>query len=150
MGYDFTLYEQKTEDIGNKRKIILEEVMYLSNSCAMIVAYWIHRNIEPLFKAYDDLNLHFIELYSGNLKEMDNQLIKVLGENDKEKRDLLALHYFPTQNTMDKWISSVEMWSDSYYGDLEIIHEKLNKLTILDGDFDGMLYDYNYMFQFQR
>ena len=146
MGYDFYLYEQK----GDYKKITLEEVLYFGNSRAMIVAMWLDRNFEPLFERLD-FNLHYIEISSDYLKYMKNDLEAVLNEKDPKIRDLKALHYFPVRYTIGSWCSSVEMWSDSYYYDLESIYEALSRLKILDDDYDdGMLYDYNYMFKFAR
>lgn len=142
MGYDFTLYEITNHQEEDTKEYKVKEVLYLSNSMAMLVATWLDRN-----NVREDPNnfnkvYHYVEVDGGMLEDLTENLETVLNEKDKHKRDTLALFYFPCRFTIPTWISSTEMFSESYYADLEYILESVKK--VLNDDPDRQLFVYNF------
>ena len=142
MGYDFTLYEITNHQEEDTKEYKVKEVLYLSNSRAMLVATWLDRN-----NVREDPNnfnkiYHYVEVDGGMLEDLTENLETVLNEKDKHKRDTLALFYFPCRFTVPTWISSTEMFSESYYADLEYILERVKK--VLNEDPDRQLFVYNF------
>lgn len=133
MGLDLTIYELKNYDPNNvQKKFDIETVMYLSNDTAMLLVNWLYRNDEAKLTAnYLKLNSIYHEIYGYKFKEVLENLKTVLNAS-VEKKDTLALFYFPCLYTVGDWISNVEMFSEYYYNDLEYLHEQLGKL--LKGD----------------
>ena len=142
MGYDFTLYEITNHQEEDTKEYKVKEVLYLSNSMAMLVATWLDRN-----NVREDPNnfnkvYHYVEVDGGMLEDLIENLETVLNEKDEHKRDILALFYFPCRFTIPTWISSTEMFSESYYADLEYILERVKK--VLNDDPDRQLFVYNF------
>ena len=142
MGYDFTLYEITNHQEEDTKEYKVKEVLYLSNSMAMLVATWLDRN-----NVREDPNnfnkvYHYVEVDGGMLEDLTENLETVLNEKDEYKRDTLALFYFPCRFTVPTWISSTEMFSESYYADLEYILERVKK--VLNEDPDRQLFVYNF------
>ena len=100
MGYDFNLYEVTNYDWEESQKDFqVKEVLYLSNSLAMLISNWLYRNIHGLVDDCDKC-YHYVEVYGWQLKDCLENLNTVLDEPDKTKRDLLALFYFPCMYTV--------------------------------------------------
>ena len=142
MGYDFTLYEITNHQEEDTKEYKVKEVLYLSNSRAMLVATWLDRN-----NVREDPNnfkkvYHYVEVDGGMLEDLTENLETVLNEKDNHKRDILALFYFPCRFTIPTWISSTEMFSESYYAELEYILERVKK--VLNEDPDRQLFVYNF------
>lgn len=142
MGYDFTLYEITNYDWEESQKDFqVKEVLYLSNSLAMLISEWLYRNnihghVDDCDKCY-----HYVEVYGWQLKHCFENLELVLSESDKTKRDLQALFYFPCKYTIPDYASSTEMFSDHYYNCLEHIRDGLNK--VLSDNPDRQMFLYN-------
>lgn len=142
MGYDFNLYEVTNYDWEESQKDFqVKEVLYLSNSLAMLISNWLYRNnihglVDDCDKCY-----HYVEVYGWQLKDCLENLNTVLDEPDKTKRDLLALFYFPCMYTVPDYASSTEMFSDSYYHDLEYIRDRLSE--VINDDPDRQVFLYN-------
>lgn len=142
MGSDFILYEVTNYDWEESQKDFqVKEVLYLSNSLAMLISEWLYRNhihgeVSDIDKCY-----HFVEVYGWQLKHCLENLDCVLNETDKSRRDLLALFYFPCKYTIPNYASSTEMYSDSYYRDLEYIHDRLSE--VIGDNPDRQLFLYN-------
>lgn len=142
MGYDFTLYEVTNYDWEEYQKDFqVKEVLYLSNPRAMLISNWLYRN--NIHGRVDDGErcYYYIELYGWQLKHCLENLEVVLNERDENRRDVLALFYFPCKYTIPDFASSTEMFSDHYYICLEDIHEGLNK--VLSDNPDRQMFLYN-------
>ena len=126
MGLDFTLYENNSyNDVEIKKVYEIEEIMYLSNHQAMLLTNWFYREDGDELKHNYNQSRHYVECYGDDIWEIIKALKKVLDETDEVKKDLLALHYFPVVTPISNYVSSIELWSEGYYEDLELIYEKL-------------------------
>ena len=144
MGYDFNLYEIIDYDWENVQKEFkVKEVLYLSNSCAMLIGYWLSRNHIKIDENNFNLAYEYIEIDGGSLQELVDNLKIVLNEKDNDKRNMLALFYFPCMYCVPSWISSVEMFSESYYADLEYILECLSNVLTDNPERRMFIYNFN-------
>lgn len=142
MGYDFTLFEVTNYNFDEpQKKFDVQEVAYLSNASAMLISQWLDKNHVRNDPNNFNISNHYIEVYCWQLRGCVENLKIILAENDKNKKDLLALFYFPCKFTIPDFISSVEMFSDSYYACLEDIYECLNR--VLSKDNENQLFLYN-------
>ena len=129
MGLDFYLFEVINYDGDNvQKKFEVEEVLYLSNSKAMLVTNWLYRNdsTKILHDHYCESD-YYKELYGYTLEELQDNLKTVL-DAAQDKRDLLALFYFPCLYTVGDWVNSAEMFSEHYYENLTFIYERIDDL----------------------
>lgn len=150
MGLDLIFYEIKTEDKKSKyekEKKYIEEVMYLSNSRAMLIVNWLYRNDDAkLTGNYLKLCDIYHHIYGHKLEHIYKALKKVreVNENkkigndsmvlfDTNKRDIYALHYFPCLHSVDDWVNSTEMFSQEYYNDLDLLYKAFDELLHGDG-----------------
>lgn len=127
MGLDLTIYELKNHDTKKEqKKHEIEEVLYLSNDTAMLMVNWLYRNDDGKLSG-NYLNYHDIYHQIGGYKLIDlyKNLKKVIQADTK--KDVYALFYFPCLYTVDDWVSSVEMFSEAYYNDLEFLYETLDE-----------------------
>ena len=127
MGLDLTIYELKNYDTTKEqKKHEIEEVLYLSNDIAMLMVNWLYRNDDGKLSG-NYLNYHDIYHQIGGYKLIDlyKNLKKVIQADTM--RDVYALFYFPCLYTVDDWVSSVEMFSEAYYADLEFLYETLDE-----------------------
>lgn len=72
------------------------------------------------------MNKFYNESEELKTKNRYKNLKKVI-EAEDDKKDLYALFYFPCLYTVDDWVSSIEMFSPSYYGALEELYEIIDK-----------------------
>lgn len=133
MGLDLTFYEVKNYDYDKVQKNYeIEEALYLSNDMAMLVVNWLYRNddgkITGNYRNYHNL---YHEIYGGKLVDLYKNLKKVVNA-DEDKKDVYALFYFPCLYTVDDWVSSVEMFSDAYYADLDLLYDRLDEFLFGD------------------
>ncbi len=127
MGLDLTIYELKNHDTTKEqKKHEIEEVLYLSNDTAMLMVNWLYRNDDGKLSG-NYLNYQDIYHQIGGYKLIDlyKNLKKVIQADTK--KDVYALFYFPCLYTVDDWVSSVEMFSEAYYADLEFLYETLDE-----------------------
>lgn len=138
MGVDFTLYKVKDDGTGDLCEI--KKILYLSNTRADIVANWFYRNNMGQVK-YDE-NQIYIEIYGDYLVFLNNHLEYVLSKSGLE-RDLYASFFLAPKCKVADWCSGTDMFSESYYSDLEYIYEQINGL-VSDSDFEeDSLFLYN-------
>lgn len=143
MGYDFKLYEVTNYNSGKSPKDYnVREVAYFSNARAMLISHWLDKNHVDNDSNEFNISSHYIELHGWQLKDCVENLKIVLAETDKNKQDLLALFYFPCKFTIPDYVSSVEMFSDSYYNCLEDLYECLN--SILNEEIENRFFLYNF------
>lgn len=128
MGLDFKLYEVTTyNDVEIRKEHTIEEVAYFSNSTAMIITNWFYRiNGTHLKDTFDEMN-HYVTVTGDKLYDIIKALNKVIN-TDTAKKDLLALHYFPAVYPVDDYVSSVEMFSEKYYNNLNELYNTLKKI----------------------
>ena len=130
MGLDFKIYEVLNNYVDLTEPHEIQEKVYLENHQAMLIVNWFYRkdvHIANLRDVYGESN-HYVKIYGGDILEIMVALEKVLNENLDWKKDLLAYHYFPVLDTTPNYVSSVEMWSDEYYEDLNEIYLCLKEL----------------------
>lgn len=136
MGLDLTFYEIKTENKTKKcenDKKYVDEALYLSNSCAMLIVNWLYRNDDAkLTGNYLKLCDIYHHIYGHKLEHIYKALKKIM-EADESVRDIYALHYFPCLHSVDDWVNSTEMFSEAYYSDLGYLYEMFDKLLHGDG-----------------
>ena len=133
MGVDFTLYKIKDDDAGNLCEI--KKILYLSNTRADIVANWFYNiNIKQI--NYDE-NQIYIKIYGDYLLFLKNHLEQVLNKTGLE-RDLSAAFFLPPKWKVKNWCSGSDMFSESYYSDLEYIHEMISEIVSSDFDEDSL------------
>lgn len=134
MGLDLTIYEVKNYDFNNyQTEFDTEEVLYLSNSTAMLLLSWLERNVNrELPSNTNNLCYNYNTLQGYKLKTILEHLQKVLFNENGIKRDTFALFYFPCLYTIGDWVSSVEMYSDEYYYHLSYLFEKVSDLLKKD------------------
>lgn len=131
MGLDLTFYEVKNYDYSKVQKNHeIETVLELSNDLAMLIVNWLYRNDDGKLTG-NYLNYHYIyhQIYGDKLVDLFKNLKKVI-KADEDKKDTYALFYFPCLYTIDDWASSVEMFSESYYHNLEDLYELFNELLL--------------------
>lgn len=133
MGVDFTLYKIKDDDAGDLCEI--KKILYLSNTRADIVANWFYNNHIKQVK-YDE-NQIYIEIYGDYLVFLKNHLEQVLNKTGLE-RDLYASFFLPPKLKVDIWSIGSDMFSESYYSDLEYIHEMISEIVSSDFDEDSL------------
>ena len=139
MGVDFTLYKIKDDGAGDLCEI--KKILYLSNTRADIVANWFYNIIKQI--NYDE-NQIYIKIYGDYLLFLKNHLEQVLNKTGLE-RDLSAAFFLPPKLKGDIWIRGSDMFSESYYSDLEYIHEMISE--IVSSDFDE---DSSFLYNIQR
>ena len=127
MGVDFTLYQVKDDDSGDLCEI--KEVLYFSNARADIVANWFYNNHIEQVK-YDESKL-YVETYGDYLVDLSNHLEQVLSKTGLE-RDLYAVFFLPPKCKVKNWCRGSDMFSESYYGNLEYIHEDVKRIIASD------------------
>ena len=139
MGLDLTFYELENYDIEEThKKHNIKEIAYFSNSTAMLLVNWLYRNHSAeIINKFNESD-HYIMIYTDDIEDIISNLETVLyaihdldgtkvyiKRKDIEQKHILALHYFPTKFTVSHWINSEEMFSDSYYDNLEYIYKRL-------------------------
>ena len=129
MGLDLTFYEVIESDNDTHT---IKEVLSLSNDMAMLATNWLYRNDDGKITG-NYLNYCYIyhQTYGFTLLNMYKNLKKVV-EADSKNKDTYALFYFPALYTVDDWISSVEMFSESYYATLRDLYKVLDDLLFGD------------------
>lgn len=130
MGLDFKIYEDLNNDFDLTKPHEIQEKLYLTNHKAMLLVNWFYRkdaHIGNLKDVYGESN-HYVKFYGDEIWEILLALEKVLNEKVDWKKDLLAYHYFPVLYTIPNYVSSVEMWSEEYYEDLNEIYVNLKKI----------------------
>lgn len=137
MGLDLTFYELKdyTANEHFKKEHTLVEVAYFSNATAMLLVEWLYRNHSREIIDKHQESYHYIQIYEDDIWDIIHNLTHVLTYPGKDK-GLLALHYFPTRNTVSSNVNSCAMYSDDYYLRLYELKERLEKLVEED---DGEL-----------
>lgn len=138
MGVDFTLYQVKDDDSGDLCEI--KEVLYFSNARADIVANWFYNNHIEQVK-YDESKL-YVETYGYYLVDLSNHLEQVLSKTGLE-RDLYAVFFLPPKLKVKNWCSGSDMFSESYYCNLEYIHEDVKRIIASDDFNEDSLFLYN-------
>lgn len=133
MGVDFTLYKIKDDGAGDLCEI--KKILYLSNTRADIVANWFYNNNIKQIN-YDE-NQIYIKIYGDYLLFLKNHLEQVLNKTGLE-RDLYAAFFLPPELKVDIWCSGSDMFSESYYSDLEYIHEMISEIVSSDFDEDSL------------
>ena len=138
MGVDFTLYKIKDDGAGDLCEI--KKILYLSNTRADIVANWFYNtNIKQI--NYDE-NQIYIKIYGDYLLFLKNHLEQVLNKTGLE-RDLSAAFFLPPKVKEYIWFSGSDMFSESYYSDLEYIHEHVKRIIVSDDFDEDSLFLYN-------
>jgi hypothetical protein len=137
MGLDLTFYELKSDNKSKKHeksKRYIEEVLYLSNSCAMLITNWLYRNDDAKVTGnYLKLCDLYHKIYGYKLNSIYKALEKVITTPAADMKHIYALHYFPCLHSVDDWVSSTEMFSNAYYDDLEYLYDKFDELLNGDG-----------------
>ena len=131
MGLDLIFYEIKNYDWGKtQKKHEIEEVLTLSNNRAMLVVNWLYRNNNGKMSGnYLDYYNIYHKIYGETLVDLFKNLKKVINASN-DKRDTYALFYFPCLYTIDDWVSSVEMFSEAYYYDLQVLYEIFDEFLL--------------------
>ena len=128
MGLDLIFYEILDYDYRDEmKKFEVEKVLELSNSRAMLLTNWLYRNDNgKVVGNYLDYAYTYHQIAGYKIINLYKNLKKVI-EAEDDKKDLYALFYFPCLYTVDDWVSSIEMFSPSYYGALEELYEIIDK-----------------------
>jgi hypothetical protein len=130
MSLDFKIYEDLNNDVELTKPHEIEEKLYATEHKAMLIVNWFYRkdgHIGNLKDMYGE-STHYVKIYGDDIWEIILALEKVLNEEVEWKKDVLAYHYFPVLCTIPSYLSSVEMWSEEYYEDLNEIYVNLKKL----------------------
>jgi hypothetical protein len=151
MGSDFYIYETKSDDKGDL--IEIERVLYLSNTQADIIYNYFSDNYGSEITYNNNL---YYECYFDVLYDLYKHLKIVLSKNGLE-RDIRAMFYFPPRSKIPDWTSGTEMFSESYYSDLEIILERLDKVIYRvtdnsedNGEFSYLNGEREFLYHFER
>ena len=140
MGADFYLYETKSDE---KAELVeIKRVLYLSNSQADIVYNYFIRNYNADISYHNNI---YYECYFNIIYELFNTLKLVLSKKGVE-RDLYAMFYFPPRIRNGNYCSGSDMFSKSYYSDLEMILNGFRRVvySLLDDELYEPM-DYNFM-----
>lgn len=131
MGLDLTFYEIKNYDWDKVQKNYeVEEVLSLTNDQAMLIVNWLYRNDNGKMTGnYLDYHSIYHQLGGYKLVDLYKNLKKVI-DAPADKKDVYALFYFPCLYTIDDWISSTEMFSESYYNDLERLYNLFDEFIM--------------------
>ena len=96
----------------------------------MLVVNWLYRNDNGKMSGnYLDYHNIYHQISGHTLVDLFKNLKKVINASD-DKRDIYALFYFPCLYTIDDWMSSVEMFSEAYYQDLQFLYETLDEFLL--------------------
>ena len=117
---DFYLYQIEGNEnmVGN-----IKNILYLSNARADIVGNWLCANHDGQITYNNNV---YIECHPDVFEDLYNHLKLVLNESDN--RNELAMFYLSPRLKVSNWCSGSEMFSESYYADLEGIKEALEKM----------------------
>jgi len=137
MGMDFFLYVIKNE---GKEKYSVEELVYLANARADIIGNWLCTNHSGQITHYNNI---YTECFMSTLEELYEHLTLVLNQEDAIKRDYYAMFYLPPRLKVGSWCSGSEMFSESYYMDLERIKLGLEKIVNNDSFDDSTVFMYH-------
>ena len=129
MGLDFKLYEVTNhKDVEIHTEHILEKVLELSNTTAMLITEWFYNKNGRILHDSIRENMFFIECSGNDLIEIIQNLELIFNEEDEYTKKLLALNYFPTTYNSNYYVTILEMFSERYFVKLGELYDSLRKV----------------------